>query len=151
MEDKMKGGRYNYIIQTVFEMAEHCAHISEQNYTKSLQGRKIYKDQCVRCFQDAVLPFPLRPIPTASSSASSASMASAPTTSPPTPHNTPTPSTSGSPPRPGHSSRRWRSPSWRSEWREGRWGTSSTTLSTRCGATSVLPTLLRAISCCSRR
>ena len=26
------------------------APIIEQYYTKSLQGKKIYKDQCVRCF-----------------------------------------------------------------------------------------------------
>jgi cytochrome c len=37
-------------------MAESCTHISDNNFTKSLQGRKIYKDQCVRCFRDAVTP-----------------------------------------------------------------------------------------------
>lgn len=32
----------------------HCSHLVEGNYTKSLQGRKIYKDQCVRCFKEPV-------------------------------------------------------------------------------------------------
>lgn len=28
-----------------------CTHIKdEKHYTKSLQGKKLYKDQCVRCF-----------------------------------------------------------------------------------------------------
>jgi hypothetical protein len=46
-----------------------CQHLLENNYTKSLQGRKIFKDQCVRCFHDAVPISPLRLIKTDSSSA----------------------------------------------------------------------------------
>lgn len=33
-----------------------CNHVlDDKNYTKSLQGRKIYKDQCVVCFHEPVL------------------------------------------------------------------------------------------------
>jgi uncharacterized UBP type Zn finger protein len=32
-----------------------CQHLTEANFTKSLQGRKIFKDQCVRCFREPVI------------------------------------------------------------------------------------------------
>ena len=33
-----------------------CTHIKDTNlYTKSLQGKKLYKDQCVRCFHEPVI------------------------------------------------------------------------------------------------
>jgi len=38
-------------------MQQDCQHLVENNYTKSLQGRKIFKDQCVRCFKDPVFLF----------------------------------------------------------------------------------------------
>lgn len=38
-----------------FLMNTECLHSKDQeNVTKSLQGRKIYKDQCVRCFHEPV-------------------------------------------------------------------------------------------------
>lgn len=42
-------------IKIFLKMYQDCQHVVENNYTKSLQGRKIYKDQCVRCFRDPVL------------------------------------------------------------------------------------------------
>lgn len=39
-------------------MKIECPHSKDlENVTKSLQGRKIYKDQCVRCFHEPVLNF----------------------------------------------------------------------------------------------
>lgn len=29
-----------------------CNHLNEKHYTKSVQGRAVYKDQCARCFAD---------------------------------------------------------------------------------------------------
>jgi len=43
--------------------AECHHHLDQNSFTKSLQGRKIYKDQCVRCFSDAVNAFLFRHIP----------------------------------------------------------------------------------------
>ena len=31
-------------------MKSECLHAGAENYSASLQGYKIYKDQCVKCF-----------------------------------------------------------------------------------------------------
>lgn len=36
-------------------MLTECPHYKDpENLTKSLQGKKIYKDQCVKCFHEPV-------------------------------------------------------------------------------------------------
>jgi len=35
-------------------MENPCEHFNEQNITFSVAGRKIYKDQCMKCYDDSV-------------------------------------------------------------------------------------------------
>jgi len=35
-------------------MDSSCAHLTNANLTKDLQGKLIYKDECTRCFDSAV-------------------------------------------------------------------------------------------------
>jgi len=36
-------------------MDQSCPHLTNANLTKDLQGKLIYKDECTRCFDTAVL------------------------------------------------------------------------------------------------
>jgi hypothetical protein len=32
-----------------------CEHFNEKNITKSVAGKKIYRDQCSKCYDDSVI------------------------------------------------------------------------------------------------
>ena len=35
-------------------MSENCLHINSSNITYNIQNKKIFKDQCMRCYDDQV-------------------------------------------------------------------------------------------------
>ena len=35
-------------------MENPCEHFNDQNITFSVAGRKIYKDRCMKCYDDSV-------------------------------------------------------------------------------------------------
>ncbi len=41
-------------------MSHNCTHISPEYFTFNIQNKKIFKDQCMRCYDDQVSKYKLK-------------------------------------------------------------------------------------------